>query len=75
MSRIDLTPLETTATPHLPSSVRSAEMSKVVSPSRWTPPIPKKTNPLLLPQTAFSLFYEFSFKIDASDTSLCDLSV
>lgn len=40
MSKIDLTPLETTAIDVLPSSVRSAETSIVLSTSRCTPPIP-----------------------------------
>jgi len=43
MSRIDLTPAETTATGVRPSSVRSALTSKVVSAPRWTPPIPPVT--------------------------------
>lgn len=40
MSKIDLTPLDTTATDVFPSSIRSAEMSIESWPSRWTPPIP-----------------------------------
>lgn len=48
MSRVDLTPLATTATGLLPSSTRSADMSKVVATSRWTPPSPKQKSQLVL---------------------------
>lgn len=41
MSKIDLTPLDTTATADLPNSVKSAEISKVCSAPLCTPPIPK----------------------------------
>mmetsp|Transcript_31439 Transcript_31439/g.76072 ORF Transcript_31439/g.76072 Transcript_31439/m.76072 type:complete len:269 (-) Transcript_31439:314-1120(-) len=44
MSRIDLTPALTTTTGVCASSVRSAEMSIVSSPPRWTPPVPPVTN-------------------------------
>jgi hypothetical protein len=40
MSSTDLTPAHTTATGVRPSSVRSAEMSKLLSPPRCTPPMP-----------------------------------
>ena len=40
MSRIDFAPAETTATGVRPSSIRSAEMSKLASAPRCTPPIP-----------------------------------
>ena len=43
MSRIDFTPAQTTATSVWPSSVRSAEMSKLVSAPRCTPPSPPVT--------------------------------
>ena len=44
MSRMDLAPAQTTATGVRPSSVRSAETSRVCSPPRWTPPTPPVTN-------------------------------
>ncbi len=44
MSRIDLAPAQTTATGVRPSSSRSAEMSKVSSAPRWTPPMPPVAN-------------------------------
>ena len=43
MSRIDFTPADTTATEVWPSSVRSAEMSKVCWAPRCTPPSPPVT--------------------------------
>ncbi len=43
MSRIDLTPAQTTATLVWASSCRSAEMSKLVSAPRCTPPMPPVT--------------------------------
>lgn len=45
ISRIDLTPLETTAIPVLPSSIKSAEISNVSSTFRCTPPIPGRLIP------------------------------
>jgi hypothetical protein len=40
MSRTVFTPAQMTATGVRASSVRSAEMSKLCSPPRWTPPMP-----------------------------------
>lgn len=46
ISKIDFTPQDITATSDFPSSVKSADTSKVYSACRWTPPIPenKKRN-------------------------------
>lgn len=43
ISKIDLTPAETTLTGVLASSVKSAEISNVYSAPRWTPPMPPVT--------------------------------
>ena len=47
ISRIDLTPAQMTPTGVFESSRRSAEMSKVYSAPRCTPPIPPVTNILI----------------------------
>ena len=47
ISRIDFTPAQITETGVRESSVRSAEMSNVVSAPLWTPPIPPVTNILM----------------------------
>jgi len=47
MSKIDLAPAQTTLTGVYPSSLRSAEISIVLSPILWTPPIPPVTNTLM----------------------------
>lgn len=44
MSRIDLTPAQTTATGVVANSVRSAEMSNEVPAPRCTPPMPPVAN-------------------------------
>eukprot|EP00619_Florenciella_sp_RCC1007_P004234 CAMPEP_0205936778 /NCGR_PEP_ID=MMETSP1325-20131115/42391_1 /ASSEMBLY_ACC=CAM_ASM_000708 /TAXON_ID=236786 /ORGANISM="Florenciella sp., Strain RCC1007" /LENGTH=53 /DNA_ID=CAMNT_0053306969 /DNA_START=77 /DNA_END=238 /DNA_ORIENTATION=- len=44
MSKIDLTPAQTTATGVRRSSVKSADTSKVVAAPRCTPPTPPVTN-------------------------------
>ncbi len=47
ISKIDLTPAQTTATGVYPNSIKSADISKVFSPSLCTPPIPPVTNILM----------------------------
>lgn len=63
MSNIDLAPLDTTATELFPNSVRSAEMSNVISPCRCTPPIPaqKLYFKITLKEKRRGLQYNFSF--------------
>ena len=53
MSRIDFTPAQTTATSVLPSSVRSALMSKLWAAPRCTPPRPPVTK-VRIPASAAS---------------------
>lgn len=56
MSKIDFTPLDTTATSDLPNSIKSAEISNVVSPKRCTPPIPiNNRKPFVLQQEIISI--------------------
>ena len=47
ISSSDLAPAQTTATPVLANSWRSAEISKVVSAPRCTPPMPPVANTLI----------------------------
>lgn len=48
MSKILLAPAQTTVTLVYPSSIKSAEISNVVSANLWTPPIPPVTNIFIL---------------------------
>ena len=52
MSKIDLAPAQTTATGVYPNSIKSADMSNVVSAPLCTPPIPPVTNTYIPAQWA-----------------------
>mmetsp|Transcript_28218 Transcript_28218/g.76481 ORF Transcript_28218/g.76481 Transcript_28218/m.76481 type:complete len:282 (+) Transcript_28218:615-1460(+) len=59
MSRMDLMPALTTTTGVWPSSVRSEETSMLISPLRWTPPMPPVTKVAIPARCA-------SFMVDAT---------